>query len=136
MKNIGIWQERNVHNSTCPYQWRQSVFRIGGTVKWSARPKGPRGWDSWGGGSPPPHQQGALAERCKLPQWGPVQSSGRYWFWYFLNLTERVWKQQLLFSLKTSKLAGSCLDAILVDWYIKVGLLQVSSQMVDLTLEI
>jgi len=40
-------------------------------------------------------------ECCKLPQWGPGRSPGRYWFCCFLNLAKRVWKQQL-FSPKTS----------------------------------
>ena len=55
---------------------RRSAFRIGGGIE--LRPKGP--WGVLGELvelAPSPPARG-LGERCKLPQWGPGRSPGRY----------------------------------------------------------
>ena len=44
----------------------------------------PRGVGA-GGGVPLPRQLGGLGERCKLPQWGPGRSPGRFWFFNILK---------------------------------------------------
>jgi len=46
---------------------------------WSAYPS------TLSGNEPPPHQLWGLGERCKLPQWGPWRSTGKFGFWSILG---------------------------------------------------
>ena len=58
-----------------------------------------------GAKSPPPHEIWSLGRGAVAPPAKPFLVC----FWCFLNLIERVWKQKLLFTLKTNKLRASLL---------------------------
>jgi len=76
------------------------------------RPEEPRaGVRFWEGGSePPPHQLGILGERCKLPQRGPEQSSGKFGFWSILGPQKSRQNGQLAFELggTSESVGGAC----------------------------